>query len=204
MRNALKLATAFAALALLTTSASAQRAMRQQGAPAVVQGVGNPIEFGIDGDISFHLLDENDGDDITQISLPNAIFRMGFHRNATWSIEPYASIQAASTDNVSERNLMLGVGLPWHLSTVRTMNQWYVRPFVGFTSSRTEFETPTGDIENTATQFHLGAGFGLKMPIADRLGARFEVLLARTFEDEGDAPGFTTVGLRGGLSFYTR
>jgi hypothetical protein len=206
MRTSLKLAAAVAALALVSTTAGAQttrggRTVRQQGQPAAQQGSSAmPLELGIDGDISFNF---TDGDDATVISLPNAIFRMAFHRNATWAIEPYGSIQRLGTDDFSTRTIILGAGLIYHLSPSRSVNQWYVRPFLGLHNESTTIDLGTGDQTESSTQFQLGGGFGLRMPMSDRLGARFEALLARTLED-GDQAGFTTLGLRAGFSYFTR
>lgn len=198
MHNIRTITVALSAVALLSTSAAAQR---QQGAPRP-QGIPSSTkEFGIDGGITFYQGEGNN--DFRTIELPNGIFRVGFHRNQTWSIEPYTQISWESNDAFSQSRLLLGAGLLYHLSTSRLENQWYVRPFIALDHRGFNDKVPPENDVST-NQLQLGAGFGLKMPLADRIGARFELNLGRALESGNDVPGYTIIGLQAGLSYFTR
>jgi hypothetical protein len=67
-----------------------------------------------------------------------------------------------------------------------------VRPFVGIVG----FNGP-GDDDSDAV---LGAGIGMKVPLVNRLAARFEANFAHRFGE----PDFNQLGLLAGLSFFTR
>lgn len=205
MRKLLGMATALATVALVSTTVGAQGTARargpaQQGEPRAQASQGSSIEFGIDGAINFF---RGDNADATTIEIPNGIFRIGFHRNPTWSIEPYTQITYLSTDASSISRLLLGAGLLYHLSPSRVENQWYVRPFLALDHTGYNDKSPA-DNDDSTNQLQLGAGFGLKMPLKDQLGARFEINLGRALESGNDVPGYTIIGLQAGFSYYTR
>jgi opacity protein-like surface antigen len=61
------------------------------------------------------------------------------------------------------------------------------------------------EVENdSASQFGVGAGLGVKLPVADRLDVRLEGTYERRFEHESDLlPSSNNYQLNAGFSWYT-
>ena len=206
MRFSVTLA-AMTAAALFTTVAHAQaprtsRGVTPAGAPTASAQAGQsmPIELGLDGVIAFGL----DDPQTTSIQLPVRNFRIGFMRDPVWSIEPFMGLSYTKQGDVSLTQLNLGTGLLYHFSTSRAASQWYARPFLGLDHTSISADNNVGGTTTTsANQFQLGGGVGIKVPMADRFGLRFELALAHDFKS-GDLPSSTTLAILGGFSFYTR
>jgi hypothetical protein len=187
MRHSFLGAALAAALLAGAGALEAQSAKRpaQNNAP-------RPVELGVDMDIGFGLDDPS----TTTISLPNSVLRAGFFINERVSIEPQFSFQHISVSGGgSSTGLGLQVGALYHFSPDRARNQWYLRPMVGL--AHASFGG------GSATQAALGVGFGVKLPIMDRVATRLEGKLGHAFETSS-APGATSLGLVAGLSFFTR
>jgi hypothetical protein len=173
MRRVLSLA-ALSILAL-SASASAQRSSMTNPSP----------EIGIDAGIAFGLGDAG----VTVIAIPAQHVRMGFFVSPVLSIEPVLSIFSTSTDAGTDTDYTLGVGALYHFSPSRAASQFYVRPFINIVGS-------SGD-GGSNSEAVFGVGGGMKMPLRDRIAARFEANFAHG--ENADA-----IGLLAGLSFYTR
>lgn len=190
-------------LATLVAAAPAARAQsrtqsRSRAAAAPAASAGNPVELGIDGGISFGLNDPK----TTTIMLPAQQFRAGFMLDDKMELEPFGAFNYFSVSGGgSSTALGLGTGLLYHLSTVRTQPQVYVRPLamLQFLSVNPGGAAPS----SSTTQFGLGIGLGVKRPILDRLSWRFEGNLGHSFQS-GNAPSQTSINLLAGLSFFTR
>ena len=176
MRKVANLAVA-AALALVSSIASAQDP--------------RPLELGIDAGVTFGLDDPN----VTVIAIPIQAFRIGFLMTERVSIEPVFSLNSVRADGDHITAYSAAVGFPYHFGTFRSGP--YLRPFVGVTGvSGTDLEG--------VSQLFLGAGIGVKIPVIDsRLAWRLEANFAHAFDD-GDVEGGSQIGLRAGLSFFTR
>jgi hypothetical protein len=163
-------------LALAASAASAQRAAR-------------PVEFGIDGGITFGLDDPN----LTLVSIPVQAFRVGFFMSDRVSIEPRINFSSISGGGASFQTYVLELGALFHPGGYRTGRALYIRPFGGIAGVNTD----AGD----ESDGYLGAGVGVRLPFADRrLATRLEANLSHVF----DAGGSTALGLLFGLSFFTR
>ncbi len=160
-------------------------------------------ELGVDGELAFNRYD-NSADNTTTLSLPVQRFRMGFNADQQLEIEPWGALNYASLPNsASLTALQLGVGALWHFSTNRAETQWYLRPFTDITHESSSITLGSGATNTTSsTQWGLGVGFGAKLPISDRFGARFEGNIEHRFKG-GDFPAGNVVGLLAGLSFFT-
>jgi len=208
MRVHLKFAAAVAATLLLSASLEAQSRGTRGGATqagaarsAEAQTPGwMPMELGVDGEFGFQMSDPH----ATVVGLPVAQMRAAFMKNPTWSIEPALSFNYQGADGGSSNSLYLGVGALYHFSPDRSQKQWYARPFIGLDHRSVTFDVAPGTSQTeSANRFGLGGGFGLKMPIVNRLSARYEANLSHFFES-GALASSTKLGFLAGLSFFTR
>jgi hypothetical protein len=182
-----------AAVALLAIAPAAQA---QRGATNAAM----PLEFGVDGGLSFGTGGTNNSVDF---ALPIPAVRVGFHMNPTWSIEPSLSLYNRSVTGGSSTDYQIGVAALYHFSPSRAANQFYARPFLNFIGDRTKTETsPTTTVTTSSNMTEIGAGFGVKMPWRDRMAWRVEGNLSHLSEKV--ATGDTRVGVLFGLSYFTR
>ncbi|HEY2065089.1 MAG TPA: hypothetical protein VGG84_03965, partial [Gemmatimonadaceae bacterium] len=69
----------------------------------------------------------------TTFSLPIQGIRAGFFLSPQISLEPSLRLNTVSgAGQPSATDYGIGLGLLYHLSTNRAMNQMYIRPFIGF------------------------------------------------------------------------
>lgn len=176
MRKLKGVAAAAAALTLLGSSAYAQQ--------------GRLVEMGIDAGVTFSL----DEPRVTVFSFPVDNFRVGFEMTPKVALEPSLSFTSISGSGETFSAYNIALGLLWHFNEMRSGP--YVRPFLGVMGG-------SGGGESGSQAF-AGAGLGLKIPVADsRFAWRFEAFLARAFEND-DFAANNQIGLRAGLSFFTR
>jgi hypothetical protein len=153
---------------------------------------GRPIELGLDAGISFNVSDPN----VTQISIPVQDLRAGFFLTDAVALEPRLALNYFKVENVDAlTSITAAVGALIHFQPDRSRAQPFARPFGGLTY------LDLGD--DSETQFSLGGGIGIKLPIAEQLGARVEGSFAHAFETDALADSDTIV-LTVGFSFYTR
>ncbi|HEX4935836.1 MAG TPA: outer membrane beta-barrel protein [Gemmatimonadaceae bacterium] len=169
--------SAFALLGLVATTAQAQ----------------NPIEVGIDAQISFGLDDQG-----TSISIPAQKVRAGFVINPAMTIEPSLGFFRTSDDAMSASTADIDVSLLYHFSTLRTAKQYYLRPVVGL--RRVSFTDKTIDESASDSEMNIGVAGGVKIPLMDRVGARAEAEFRNYLSD----PSVSAFNLNFGLSYYTR
>ena len=163
-----------------------------------VRATSTVIEIGVDGGLVY------DGEtEITHISLPAQQLRVGVFVSPRLSFEPSIGFDRVSAKGGSISTLDASVGLLATVAGVATgagrTTSVYVRPFGGLT----RLSASSYGEGNSATQFQLGGGVGIRTPLVDRLGARFEAFYAHGFS-ANDVPSSNSVGLRVGLSFFTR
>ena len=175
--------------------------------PGLAHAQGNPIELGIDASINRSISDPS----ATTVLLPtgplggalitgaNKSFRVGFFLSPTVSIEPAVSFILIDPEGEgSSRVLGLGLGALFHFSGDPAGTQGYVRPFVGFD----QFKSSGSDAENIIS---VGAGIGVKLPVAKQLKARLEVAYVHGFENsDAFIPAQDIISFLFGFSFYTK
>jgi hypothetical protein len=166
-------------------------------------GTRRPIELGMDAALSY---ESQDNVSATAFTLPVTRVRAGFFLSDALSLEPavafrYARVTVENpitgddrTESGSSYDLTLG--LLYHFRPDRTQSQPYIRPFVGISGF-------TGD-GPSGSQVSLGGAFGMKIPLADRIGSRIEAGYIRRLEDEPRFPSENVLFLGFGLSFFTR
>lgn len=177
------------AAALLAATAVAAPSLGAQAATP------QPIELGLDGGITFGL----ESPSTTTIELPGQRLRVGFFMRPNLSIEPAAGLTYIKSDDVSTLQLNADVGALYHFAASDAGRRFYVRPFVGLSHVSVGAE----DDDAATTQFQLGAGVGLKIPLTDRFRSRWEASLVHGL-DSDEVSGGTAIRLTVGLSFFTR
>jgi hypothetical protein len=182
---------ALAALAFTVLGASVASAQRR---PAQRSGAEGTWELGTDAALTFGLDDQG-----TVLSIPVGTVRAGYFIRPEWSIEPFLSFDYLSTDAGSGSIYQFGVGGLYHLSTMRTQSQLYLRPFAGLVGFS---DNPDGGGGNSESDFVLGGGFGIKWPkLGGRLALRGEVNISHQL---AEPEGMSAVGFDFGISFFTR
>lgn len=184
MRHARSVALSLVALTMFAASAASAQQRRAPAAPPP-----RLWELGVDAALSLGLDDPR----VTTLSIPAANFRAGVFINPEWSIEPSLSLTYVKVEGFDATTLYeIGVGALYHLSTVRTRSQMYIRPFLALAG--------VSAAGASDSDIGLGAGFGIKWPrLGGRLAWRGEANLARFLDAEQ-----TSLNLLFGVSFFTR
>ncbi len=145
-----KILSSFAAIALCASGAAAQ-----QTAP--------PIELGVDAGLTVGFSDPQ----VTVISVPIQAVRVGFFVNDRVSVEPKVGLNVFHTEGETFSSYDVETGVLYHFSKNPIGRGVYLRPYAGFQGI-----SGGGDSE---TRGIFGAGFGAKIPFADRFATRMEI-----------------------------
>jgi len=140
------------------------------------------VELGVDG-----MIEHTAG--ATIVSIPVALFRVGFFVSPQVSIEPFVNFNSTHGNGTFTTG-RVGAGLLWHFTAATSGVQPYIRPFI-----EDDFAYVSGR-QNTAGSAVFGIGLGLKIPLADRLRWRIEGAYA-------SATGESRIMGLVGLSFFT-
>lgn len=193
--------SAFLAIAPVAGAQSHQRARSNESSQAPASAP-DAKEIGMDGGLGF--MSTANQPTTTVFGLPVQNVRVGFYMSPKLEVEPFGALNYMHQDTNSGTALGLGVGALYHFSPSRASNQWYARPFLDLNHSSDSFSQNGTTTTTSTTQWGLGAGFGIKMPLMDRIGSRFEVNFEHRFKDGTVAPSYDQFGLLAGLSYYTR
>lgn len=155
-----------------------------------------PVELGMDAGATIGLGDNS----VTVVEIPQRAFRIGFFFTDRISLEPKFGLTTISGGGDTFTSYLAELGLLYHFYRTRTRTDlypsplaaFYVRPFVGLTGF--------SDGDDSDANGRIGAGLGMKVPIASRLASRFEANFAHNFGDFSS----NEIGLLAGLSFFTR
>jgi hypothetical protein len=167
---------------------------------AAQRAAGLPVELGVDAAVV-----TDDASDATTVVVPLQRLRVGVFVSPRLSLEPTLAYERTGADGASASGFDGTLGLVAHLSGQPTgrarTTSLFVRPFVGL--ARLSFGSEDEELDASATQARVGAGLGLKLPVADRLAWRLEGVYARAFESD-EFPSANRFGVNVGLSFHTR
>lgn len=157
-----------------------------------------PIELGVDGTIARVT---SDGGDYTTIAVPLGRVRAAFPLTDVLALEPSLGFNWVDTDAGSATALTLGAGLLYHFKADPTV----VRPFIegNVQMAYEKVSVDALDIDESDTQFALGGGVGVKVPMVSRMDLRLEAFVQHAFESD-EVLSSTTFGALFGFSFYTR
>lgn len=157
-----------------------------------------PIELGVDGTIARVT---SDGGDFTTIAVPLGRVRAAFYLSDVLALEPSLGFNWVDTDVGSATSLDLGAGLLYHFKADPAV----VRPFVegNVRMAYEKLSIDDLDVDESDTQFAVGGGVGVKVPLVSRLDLRLEGFVQYAFESD-ELLSSTTFGALFGFSFYTR
>lgn len=157
-------------------------------------------DIGFDAVAQFRL-DDNDFTKYTQITvpgggfIPSASFRINIPASPMIGIEPAIGLAYFSEggEKLTTFEAMLGLLINFQTDPERAMI--YVRPFGLFDFFDVDDESET--------QFGLGGGLGVRIPVDDRLGFRLEGNYSHLFES-GSLSTRDVIGIRAGLSVFLK
>ena len=158
---------------------------RAQTAPA-------RVEIGMDAALS--RLSSEGGPGTTVLDFPAQSFRLGFELSLGVTLEPTLGLHGEFGDG-SFTQLLFDLGLPINFSSTADGAQFFVRPLAGLRHFSSD--------NSSATQFRLGGGVGVRVPIVTHLMSRFEARYAHDFKGDNSL-SLNEFSLVAGLSFFTR
>jgi hypothetical protein len=149
------------------------------------------IELGTDAALSFDFSDPS----AVTFDLPVPSVRAGFMVTERISVEPGLGLNYSKFEDQDAFLLLnIDLGALYHFNA-DVQRGLYVRPVIGM-----EFVDVGAE---SASRFSAGAGLGTKIPVAERVVTRLEASYRHAFEND-DAAGADLLGLRIGLSLFTR
>jgi hypothetical protein len=164
---------AFALLLATSTAASAQ----------------SGVELG--ADLGLGLLFGN-GSTVFQASTPTSL-RAGFLVSEKMQLEPRVNLVLLSGSGSTITSLSATPALMFRLKGTRSDGMYFAAlPGLDLVSGG----------GNTATQFSLGGGIGIRIPQGERLGFRIEGQYVHSFEND-DFTGIDSIRALFGVSFFT-
>jgi len=177
-----------AALTLLVTTG----AWAQQGA----------VELGIDASVVFSMQSDLDGfeaPNVTSVNVPEPRFRVGYFASDNVEIEGsvlFNYTKFEESDGITAFDLAGGIN--YHFGVDPQASRFYLTAF-GVWSM---FDPGEGD---SLSQFGLGGGVGVKVPLTNQLAFRAEADYVYGFESADDGiPASSNIAGFFGFSFFTK
>ncbi len=171
------------------------------GASARAAGRGT-TELGLDAGVRATFSDDIETvlgnvevEDVVTVSVPVQSVRVGFFVSDRVEVEPSLGFALLSVGGETLSQLSLGVDLLAAFAS----EPGAPAPYVTIGTLITSFD----DGDDTATQFGVAGGLGVKFPQGDRWAVRLEAGLARLFENEGEALAAWDLSGTIGFSFFT-
>jgi hypothetical protein len=162
------------------------------GLPSQLDAQSGSVEIGFDTGLSLTMV--SDADNVTSIDVPQQSIRVGFFVSDQLSIEPAVGFSWLHTGGESATQLALAGRVLYHFSPDPTRPRFYLGGGAGFNL------IDVGDQQET--QFGVGGGLGVKLPVADRMAIRLEGSFSRFFETDL-LPAASVIGAVVGFSFFT-
>jgi opacity protein-like surface antigen len=168
------------------------------GLPSQLDAQSGSVEIGFDTGLTYTMYsdtDFTDSDNQTSINVPQQSIRLGFFVSDQLSIEPVVGF--SYTDNfLGESLTQLAVAgrVLYHFSADPTRPRFYLGGGAGF--NLIDF------FDQQETQFGVGGGLGVKLPIADQMAIRIEGSFSRYFETDALLAN-SVIGAVVGFSFFT-
>lgn len=162
-------------------------ALALMAAPLAAQ---RPVELGIDGGVTIRVNDPSG----VFAQFPTGHFRVAFPAGEKLAVETRFAFNYIKVSGLDALYTMTAdLGLLFHFKGAGPGSRPYLRPFAGIDL--------IGSGGDTESQFHAGAGLGVKLPMkSDRRALRLEGGLSKGLEDGGTTGVFALIG----LSFFTR
>ena len=170
------------------------------GLPSQLDAQSGSVEIGFDTGLTLTMPSDTDFldyDNQTSIDVPQQSIRVGFFVSDQLSIEPavgFSYIDDFLGFGESLTQLALEGRVLYHFSPDPTRPRFYLGGGAGFTLIDVA--------DDQETQFGVGGGLGVKLPIADRMAIRLEGSFSRYFETD-QLPATSVIGVVVGFSFFT-
>jgi hypothetical protein len=160
------------------------------------------VEFGVDAALFHYSFDVKLGAGGTKsastnlFEFPVSAVRVAFPLSTGFALEPSANLQYSSTNGQTLLTLTGDLGLLIDLTHDPKEWRWYVRPAIGVQHlSSSGFNTTDRPI--------LSAGLGARVPLTDRISARYEARY-QWIGKSSSASSQNGIGLLAGISVFTR
>ena len=167
------------------------------GLPSQLDAQSGSVEIGFDTGLSLTMpsdTDFRDYDNVTSIDVPRQSIRVGFFVSDQLSIEPAVGFSWLDAGGESLTQLALAGRVLYHFSPDPTRPRFYLGGGAGLNLIDLA--------EQQETQFGVGGGLGVKLPVADRMAIRLEGSFGRYFETDL-LPATSVIGAVVGFSFFT-
>jgi hypothetical protein len=149
------------------------------------------VELGMDGFIGIRTYAS--GSDVFSVDLPISSVRAGFYLSDRTALEPSLGFDVISGSGYTLSQLDFDLAMVFCMDDLGQTTP-YFRVGGGVLLLNVE---GSGD-----TQFTAGIAGGVRIPTGERMAVRLQLGIDRNFE--GDFSGSTDIGLKAGLSFFTR
>lgn len=161
--------------------------------PAIALAQGRPTEIGVTSGFGVSFAG---GSNQIELAIPVQIIRVGFFVSDQFSVEPALSMALIKPEGIDAAYQLTGLlsGL-YHLTADASRPQPYVRAQGQFLF--------TGSGGESASQFGVAGGIGVKLPLVPQLALRLEASFGHRFEN-ADFFGRSTIAGLVGLSFFTK
>lgn len=163
------------------------------------------VELG--GDLGFHITTNQNGskDNSYNVNIPLSAIRVGYFVTPEIAAEVGANYNHQAVSGSAINDLGLNLGALYHLRNINSMTIPYAKVMGGMDYSSTSFVTQT-NLNHNDTQFYAGGGIGIKVPVMDWLGLRFEGRYLRLFKSDykvAPLPAANQFSILAGVSFFT-
>jgi hypothetical protein len=164
-----------------------------------------PIEIGMDAGVSYQInsdLNNLPQPNVLRLGIPVQSVRVGFFVSDAISIEPSVGFDFSDVEDSGSLTLLALRGDVLYYFQSSGAAEFFVKG--GGVFFWQNVSPDTGD-SVSMTQFGLGGGAGVALPIVDQLKLRVGAGYVYMFENEGDGvPASSNIQGTIGLSFFTR
>jgi hypothetical protein len=188
----MRLKLAGSALALLSLAVAA--------APVAAQ-LNRGLELGMDAGFFHYMYSYSNGTGPSSsnvLAFPVSEVRLAFPSSGPFEIETAANFGYSSAAGRSQTSVSADGGLLVELSHDPKASQWFLRPALGLD----HFSSGGSGTNSTSDRYRISAGIGNRMPLTDRISARYE--LRYSYMPKYGNTTSNAIGLLAGISVFTR
>lgn len=163
------------------------------------------VEMG--GDLAFHITTNQNGsnDNSYNINVPVSAIRVGYFVMPELAVELGTNFQHEAVSGTAYNDFGLNLGALYHLRNINSITVPYLKVLGGMDYFGYNYTTNT-NLNHNDTRFYTGAGVGVKVPVMDWLGLRFEGRYLRLFKSQyktNPLRAANQFSIMAGISFFT-
>jgi opacity protein-like surface antigen len=169
-------------------------------APAAAQ-MNRGLELGMDAAFFHYSYSYGDGTGASSrnvLTIPVSQVRIAFPTSGPYEIETAANLGYSSVDGRSQTTVSADLAVLIELSHDPKASQWFLRPALGID----HFSSSSSGTTSTSDRYRITAGIGDRMPLTDRISARYE--LRYSYSPKYGNTTANAIGLLAGISVFTR